>query len=219
LEDSDLAVAPVVRLYFENLDEDPELESVLALEKGGVAIAFVFDWKGGAWWEIGRFTDGWRNIGDLDRLVTFRDIVTLGRSELIIRDSGRGTGLSDARLSIYRLRRGELRLVFQTRERARYQVVGLGSPAVTMEQAWLSYPETKPGESPVIVVDRAAVNLRAPSERNAERLLRRAKITCGVYRWEERREEFVVADPLKSRFCDGTPSPLSRGNLRSRGQY
>ena len=199
----DVPLPPLASISFENLDDDSDLEVLLAVKVVGGSIIFVMDMSQGSWWIIGRFTNGLRNDADGGRVVELRSLVDIGRSEIIVRETDGGTDISETHLSIYRVQSGKLRRVFRTVERARYRVVGV-QPAgtFTVEHAWLSYPDRSEVGSSIIVIDRVKIVTGVRRNLLPERRVRMTPGTCEVYRWTEDRQEFIVYPYGLRRFCE-----------------
>jgi hypothetical protein len=116
------------RLYALNLDSDPDLEYVLEAKVAFAAtIAWVFKKGPEGWWMVGTFNYSWHwDPNQAERFIEFREIVTYGRKEIIVRDTGGGTGLAETRLAIYRMNNGFLYRVFETTEDRFSNVIGTG---------------------------------------------------------------------------------------------
>jgi len=190
------------QLFLQNLDEDDELEAVLRIRQGEMEAVIVLDIQDGSWWRIGHFIRVFRFDTDADMTLELKSIISDRCYDLLIRDSGGGTDISETHLSMYRLRQGRLQRVFRISESARYRVVGGSSRVnVILERAWLTYPSREISGIPLIVADRTRVPIGRTTEFNPERELRFATSECTVYRWDEQGQVFTPDSGEFRRYC------------------
>lgn len=107
-----------IRIYRVQLDTDSALEVVLQfiIPSQGV-IGRVLDQDGGGWQVVGKFNSWWRfEAADAESFLEFRETVTPGVKDVIVRHRGGGTEISGTTLDIYRLRNGVLELVLSVME-------------------------------------------------------------------------------------------------------
>jgi hypothetical protein len=167
-----------VRLYAVNLDSDPDLEYVLTAHVWPDAtIALVFDKTDRGWGVVGEFRYSWHwSANEAERFISFREIVSHGRKEIIVRERGGGTGVAETRLSIYRMHDGLLYRAFQTIEDSFHWIVGTGTSEY--EHRDVEYPEAG-GASPVFLIVRSQKRTETePPSRSV-----RKTVSCSVFRW------------------------------------
>src|SRR5437868_1028861 len=89
-----------VRIHRVQLDEDPELEVVVQfIIPGQGVIGRVLDQNGGAWREVGKFGSWWRfEPTDAEKFLEFRETVTAGIKDIVVRYRGGGTEVSGTTL-------------------------------------------------------------------------------------------------------------------------
>ncbi|MGH9722650.1 MAG: hypothetical protein ACRD8O_20770 [Bryobacteraceae bacterium] len=197
----DAQFPPLADLRYVQLDEDRELEVVLTFQQRGVVITSILDKQENVWWRTGQFTNGWRNLGYTDQFVEIKDVIEAGRSELLVRRSGGGTDISETNLVMYRLRSGRLRPVFQTREVARYRVVGSPVPGTTLERVFLDYPDRVEAGAAILVVDRMSITSPNPPL-NIDGVLRhKGNSVCEAFHWDRAKYEFVQNASATEAFC------------------
>lgn len=174
-----------VRSHAVQLDADPELEVVLALDLYLAAAVLVFD-KGPAGW---RETGGFHSLalppdGRLDELFELREIVSSGTKDLLLRgySLGAGGGYSSVEVWLYRLRDARLHEVFKAVERV--------DTICLQETSAITYPP--PGSwQPGYIVVRATSGWpqKAPPVCGKPRPTKNA---CTVYRWDEGAFVFAI---------------------------
>jgi len=159
-----------IRVQRIQLDDDPPLEAVIQFILPGQGVmGRVLDPDGSGWREAGKFNSWWRfEPADAEKLFEFREIVTPGVNDLIVRHRSGGTEESSANLEIYRLRKGVLVNVLSLKE----QQTAMEHPNndVFETTAQLTY---KPSRIDVL-------SIRNPGN----------KRTCAIYTWNEARFRF-----------------------------
>jgi len=157
------------RLYAINLDADPDLEYVLEAKVAFAAtIAWVFKKGPEGWWMVGEFNYSWHwDPNQAERFIEFREIVQYGRKEIIVRDTGGGTGLAQTRLAIYRMNNGFLYRVFETTEDSVSYIVGTG--VTEYEHRDIEYPDPGGADGRTFLI---------------VRLKRQGIRTCSAFNWD-----------------------------------
>jgi hypothetical protein len=184
------------RLYATNLDADPDLEYILIVRgEFDQSAAYVFDRQQDGWWEVGQFSCWWHCFADqAERLIELREIVWYGRKDIIVREQGGGTGLTETTLSIYRLYEGRLYRVFQTTEDRDEGVIGGGS--ITQHRR-IEFPESDPNEPKFLVV-----HYDKETESDAGEGKKRAEThSCTTYRWDAVKFTFVADKAAVDKLC------------------
>ena len=161
-----------------NLDADVELEYVL-IAKGFPpdVMAYVFDKDERGWWVIGEFT--YRapyDPNEEDRFFELREIVRYGRKDLMVRDTGHGTGIIEIHLSIYRMNNGSLYRIFQVSQDRKSS--DPGNAVTEIEHRDISFPE-QGRDGLVFLVSR----YRKRVVYNPHTRPDRTTSSCTVFRW------------------------------------
>jgi hypothetical protein len=167
------------RLYALNLDSDPDLEYVLEAKVAFAAtIAWVFKKGPEGWWMVGEFLYSWHwDANQAERFIEFREIVTYGRKEIIVRDTGGGTGFAETRLAIYRMNNGFLYRVFETTEDGFSNVVGTGT--AEYEHRDIEYPDPDGADGHTFLIVRLRKHLEdGPDHKKPE--IR----ACSPFSWD-----------------------------------
>ncbi|MCX6592981.1 MAG: hypothetical protein NTZ56_15790 [Acidobacteria bacterium] len=199
-----------VAVHWEQLDQDPEEEVVLALEVAGTVNVFVVDQHQGEWWRVARFANGFRDGCTLDGTLAFKQTRKDGIRDILIRTSGGGTDIVSTNLTIYQLREGTVRRLFHVVEDASYRVMGRQtSDVMTHEHVSLAFVNDSGTANPLIVADRTKEQWKA-SDKDFLGLPGRRTLSqeCSVYRWSEPLGKFSFDGVLTRRIC-GFRKPLS----------
>jgi hypothetical protein len=199
-----------VAVYWEQLDDDPEEEVVLALEVAGTVSVFVADQQQQAeWWRVARFVNGFRDRCTIASTLAFKETRKAGIRDLLIRLSGGGTDIVSTELTIYQLREGTVRPVFRIVEDASYRVMGRqASDVMTHERVSLAFVNDSGAANPLIVADRAKEQWKV-SDKDFLGLPGRRTLSqdCSVYQWNEPLGKFSFDSVLTRRIC-GLRRPL-----------
>ncbi len=174
------ATEPIqARLAAVNLDPDPELEYVLiATGATHLSMAYVFDQDDRGWWVAGEFPYGYHwNPNEAERFVELREIVWYGRKDIVVRDTGGGTGILETSLSIYRMHNGLLYRIFETTEDREASI--LGTSMTEHEHRDISFPEHYTGD-PAFLVSRYQKRTEFAEHARPDRKIS----SCSAFRWD-----------------------------------
>ncbi|MGH9647189.1 MAG: hypothetical protein ACRD4E_10265 [Bryobacteraceae bacterium] len=187
-----------------NLDDDPEMESILTLTLGigRETSALIFKNSEGQWWRVGVFSISveW-STDDAEHIFELRNIVDFDHKDIIIRSKGAGTGIQRAiDLSIYRLYQGRLYRTFGISEEFAFDKYSpSGDEMIEDERHEVFYPEIESGKDGYLVVRRSKQMVPVSEW---ELLPRAPKATsCLPYRWDPIKYQFVADRSVAVKFC------------------
>ena len=188
------------RLSAVRLDTGSDLEYVLIMNVWPPGtVAYVFAKNDQCWWEVGKFHYSWHwNSGQADRFIELREVVSYGRKDIIVREQGGGTGVSETRLSIYRMHEGRLYQIFQAIEDAFHYVLGGGE--TVYEERKIEYPDSDPARGKFLVV---RYHKRTELDKASGRDQTRETHSCSAHRWDAEHFAFVKDGSATARLCAG----------------
>lgn len=146
---------------------------------------------------VGDFSYSWHwDVNEAERFIELREIVSASRKEIIVRDSGGGTGVAETWLSIYHMNNGHLYRVFRTMEDGFHFIVGDGTSEY--DHRILEYPD-RAWDSPAFVVVRHRKRIE-PAEKGQPV---RSTADCSVFQWDGATFLFANEKAATPKLCSG----------------
>ena len=182
------------------LDADPEPEFILKAKGFPPAShAYVFEKDERGWWIIGDFIYGYHwDANDAERFLEVRQILYHPHQseEILVRDFGGGSELSENTLTIYAMYHQALYPIFEILEDRQEWIVGTNR--TEFEHRDISFPEPNPN-GPIFLLDRYEKRTKMALEDGRSRSQRTA--ACAAYRWDAMAFEFVEERVEAKRLC------------------
>lgn len=205
------AVPYEVGLRYATLGTDDDEQAIVAVDIGAMLYGAVAAQEGGSWHRIANFSC-WCKYESGDLLGEFIQIKPGpdGRSELVLRASGGGTGVYSQNEAHFRYYRGELHLVFSFVSHYQDCPITPGPYTCRVERRWFyghSWDSTPGG-----VLVESHLSFLPYSEPEVEFAIRDLELghaktfSCKTYKWNKEKflyEQFAAPNPCK-------PSPPNR---------